>query len=158
MKIFQEIVRSLRNLRAEAHVAPQQWLNKSVIRIHENSEALKIIRESKNQISNLCRIHDVLIENPESEWSHGASLSSVTGDCEIKLPVGDFLDVEKEIARLKNEIATIEKNIASSQAKLNKQSFIERAPADVVEKEKLRVSDGINQVTRLKANLESLSK
>ncbi len=158
MKILQEIVRSLRNLRAEAHVAPQQWLNKTVIRIDENSDSLKIISESKNQISNLCRVHEVLIENPESQWTHGASLSSVSGDCEVKLPVGDFLDVEKEISRLKNEISTIEKNIASSQAKLSKQSFIEKAPAEVVEKEKLRVSDGKSQLERLKSNLESLSK
>ena len=106
----------------------------------------------------MCRVHEILLENPESEYTHGASLSSVSGDSEIKLPVGDFLDVAKEISRLKNEIASIEKNIASSQAKLNKPSFVERAPAEVVEKERARVSDGEIQAARLRANLESLSK
>ena len=158
MRVFQEIVRSLRNLRAEAHVAPQQWLNKAVIRVKSASHDLEIIRDSINQVSNLCRVHEILLENPESEYTHGASLSSVSGDSEIKLPVGDFLDVAKEISRLKNEIASIEKNIASSQAKLNKPSFVERAPAEVVEKERARVSDGEIQAARLRANLESLSK
>ncbi len=158
MRVFQDIVRSLRNLRAEAHVAPQQWLNKAVIRVKSASHDLEIIQASMNQVSNLCRVHEILLEDPESEYAHGASLSSVSGDSEIKLPVGDFLDVSKEISRLKNEIASIEKNIASSQAKLSKPSFVERAPAEVVEKERARVSDGEIQAARLRANLESLSK
>ncbi|MBQ3654835.1 MAG: hypothetical protein II954_10515, partial [Synergistaceae bacterium] len=73
-------------------------------------------------------------------------------------PVGDVLDVPKEIARLQGEIASIEKAVASSQARLDKPSFVERAPAEVVEKERNKVAEGQAQILRLKANLESLSK
>ena len=38
MRILQDSVRTLRNLRAEAHIAPQQWLNKAVIRVNPESE------------------------------------------------------------------------------------------------------------------------
>ena len=153
MKVLQDAVRTLRNLRAEAQ---QQWLNKAVIRVNLDSEAAKILKASLNQISNLCRVHDVIFESPSSEWTHGASLSSVTGEAEIKLPVGDVLDVPKEITRLENEIASIEKEIAKSQARLDKADFVARAPAEVVEKERGKVSEGQAQVERLKANLESL--
>ena len=156
MKILQDAVRALRNLRAEAHVAPQQWLNKAVIRVNADSQAAKILKASLNQISNLCHVRDVVIEEPSGEWSYGASLSSVTGDAEIKLPVGDVLDVPKEIARLEGEITSIEKEIAKSQARLDKADFVSRAPAEVVEKERAKVSEGCAQVERLKANLESL--
>ena len=158
MRILQDSVRTLRNLRAEAHVAPQQWLNKAVIRVNSDTETAKILTASLNQIENLCRVHDVILESPETVWTYGASLSSVTGDSEIKLPVGDVLDVEKEISRLKQEIETITKNINSSQARLNKADFVARAPAEVVEKERSKVSEGTAQIERLKANLESLSK
>ncbi len=158
MKILQDAVRTLRNLRAEAHVAPQQWLNKAVIRVSSNSQAAKILRASLNQISNLCRIHDVILEEPSGEWSYGASLSSVTGEAEIKLPVGDVLDVPKEITRLEGEITSIEKEIAKSQARLDKADFVSRAPAEVVEKERAKVSEGQAQIERLKANLESLKQ
>ncbi|MBQ6737158.1 MAG: valine--tRNA ligase [Synergistaceae bacterium] len=158
MRILQDSVRTLRNLRAEAHVAPQQWLNKAVIRVNSDTETAKILTASLNQIENLCRVHDVILESPETVWTYGASLSSVTGDAEIKLPVGDVLDVEKEISRLKQEIETITKNINSSQARLNKADFVARAPAEVVEKERSKVSEGTAQIERLKANLESLSK
>ena len=156
MKVFQDSVRTLRNLRAEAHVAPQQWLNKAVIRVNSESQAAKILKSSLNQISNLCRVHEVIFEEPSSEWTHGASLSSVTGEAEIKLPVVDVLDVPKEITRLESEIASIEKDVAKSQARLDKADFVSRAPAEVVEKERAKVSEGIAQVERLKANLISL--
>ncbi len=116
------------------------------------------MQTSLNQISNLCRVHDVILEEPEKVWSYGASLSSVTGEAEIKLPVGDVLDVEKEISRLRQEIETITKNVSSSQTRLNKADFVARAPAEVVEKERTKVSEGLAQIERLKNNLESLSK
>ena len=156
MRVLQDSVRALRNLRAEAHVAPQQWLNKAVIRVNSGTNTAEILKSSLNQIINLCKIHDVILEEPSSEWKYGASLSSVTGEAEIKLPVGDVLDVPKEIARLGQEISTIEKNIAASQARLDKADFVARAPAEVVEKERAKVSEGKAQIERLKANLESL--
>ena len=158
MRILQEAVRALRNLRAEAHVPPQQWLNRAVIRVNSDTQSGKILRDSLNQVCNLCKIHGVIIEAPSDSWFYGASLSSVVGECEIKLPVGDVLDVAKEITRLKAEIESIEKNIASSQSRLDKPDFISRAPAEVVEKERSKVSEGQAQISRLKANLESLSR
>ena len=158
MSILQDVVRSLRNLRAEAHVPPQQKLSRAVIRVAAGTNSAKILGESLNQIENLCRVQSVVLEEPASEWTHGPSLSGMSGEAEVRLPVGDVLDVPKEIARLQGEIAGIEKAIAASQARLDKPSFVERAPAEVVEKERGKVSEGQAQTARLKANLESLSK
>ena len=72
------------------------------------------------------------------------------------MPVGDVLDVPKEITRLEGEITSIEKEIEKSQTRLDKADFISRAPAEVVEKERAKVSEGQAQIERLKANLESL--
>ncbi len=156
MKIFQDVVRNLRNLRAEAHVNPQQWLNNAVIRVDEKINSHEILKNSLDQIKNLCRIHEIILTS--SETNCGPSLSSVTGDIEIKLPVGDILDVDKEILRLEQEIKNIEKNINMSKNKLSKPDFISRAPAEVVEKERGRVSEGEAQIKRLHENLKSLGK
>ncbi|MBR1418461.1 MAG: hypothetical protein IJ576_05815 [Synergistaceae bacterium] len=85
-----------------------------------------------------------------------ATLSSVVGNIEISLPVGDILDVNAEIARLTQEIKNIEKNVAQSKAKLDKPDFVSRAPKEVVEKERGRVNEGEAQIKRLNENLESL--
>ncbi len=95
---------------------------------------------------------------PMSAPRPAASLSSVVGAAEVSLPVGDVLDVAAEIARLGQEVTAIEKTVASSQARLDKPDFVARAPQEVVEKERARVAEGEAQITRLKENLESLSR
>ncbi len=158
MRVLQEIVRTLRNLRAEAHVPPQKRLTRAVIRVANDTKTAKILRACLNQVEGLCKVDDVILEAPSPEWTYGPSLSSVCGDCEVKLPVGDVLDVPEEIARLEKEIASIMKAVSSSEARLSKADFVSRAPAEVVEKERGKVSEGKAQIERLKANLESLSK
>lgn len=158
MRVLQEAVRTLRNLRAEAHVPPQKRLTRAVIRVANGTRTAEILRASLSQIEGLCKVDDVILEEPSREWSYGPSLSSVSGDAEVKLPVGDVLDVPKEIARLEQEIASIMKAVASSEARLGKADFVSRAPAEVVEKERGKVAEGKAQAERLRANLESLSK
>ena len=94
----------------------------------------------------------------EVAYRPAASLSSVVGAAEVSLPVGDVLDVTAEIARLGQEVAAIEKTVASSRARLDKPDFVARAPQEVVEKERARVAEGKAQIARLKENLESLSR
>lgn len=158
MRVLQEIVRTLRNLRAEAHVPPQKRLTRAVIRVANDTKTAEILRASLNQVEGLCKVDDVILEEPSPEWSYGPSLSSVCGDAEVKLPVGDVLDVPEEIARLEKEIASIMKAVSSSEARLSKADFVSRAPAEVVEKERGKVSEGKAQIERLKSNLESLSE
>ncbi len=158
MKVFQETVRTLRNLRAEAHVPPQKRLSKAVIRVSSGTKTAEILRASLSQVEGLCKVDDVILEEPSSEWGYGPSLSSVCGDAEVKLPVGDVLDVPEEIKRLEKDITAIEKAVASSEARLSKADFVSRAPAEVVEKERGKVSEGKAQIERLRANLESLSR
>ena len=155
MRTLQDVVRALRNLRAEAHVAPQQPMERAVIRVDEPATA-ETLRASLNQISNLCKVREMSVE-PMAAPRPAASLSSVVGDAEVSLPVGNVLDVPAEIARLTQEAASIEKNVAASQARLDKPDFVARAPQEVVEKERARVAEGRAQLARLKENLASLS-
>ena len=155
MRTLQDVVRALRNLRVEAHVPPQQPMDRAVIRV-DAPRAAEILRASVDQIAGLCRMRDVEV-CPMSTPRPPASLSSVVGDAEISLPVGEVLDVPAEIARLGQEIASIEKDVAASRARLDKPDFVSRAPQDVVEKERARVAEGQAQIARLKENLASLS-
>ena len=156
MQEFQDTVRILRNLRAEAHVAPQQWMNKAVIRI-DRPETAAMLKDGLPLISMLCRVKEIDVL-PASAPRPSASLSSVIGEGEISLHVGDVLDIAAEITRLKQELLTIEKTVASSRGRLEKPDFVARAPQEVVEKERTRVAEGEAQIARLQENLKSLSQ
>ena len=153
---LQETVRILRNLRAEAHVAPQQWMNKALIRM-DSPEYTAMTEEALPIISMLCRVKELEVR-PTSTPRPSACLSSVLGDGEISLHVGDVLDIEAEVARLKLELVSIEKTISASQGRLDKPDFVARAPQEVVEKEQARVAEGQAQKTRLQENLKNLSQ
>jgi valyl-tRNA synthetase len=154
MRNVQEAVRILRNLRAEARLAPQQWVNRAVIRI-DRPETAESLKETLPLVSMLCRVKDIAVL-PASEPRPSASLSSVFGEGEISLQVGDVLDIDAEAARLMQDLKTIEKNVAASRARLDNPDFVARAPREVVEKERARVAEGESQISRLKENLQSL--
>ena len=65
--------------------------------------------------------------------------------------------MEKEIQRLKNDIAKLEKEIEKGKAKLANKNFVERAPEEVIEKEKSALADNETKARRMKENLSSLT-
>ena len=78
----------------------------------------------------------------------------VVGDTHLMLKVE--IDVAAERLRLDKEIARLEGEIAKAQGKLSNESFVARAPAAVVEQEKLRVEqfgDTVKQVQAQRAKL-----
>jgi len=156
MQDFQGAVRILRNLRAEAHVAPQQWMTKATVRV-DRPETVTVLKEMLSLVSILCRVKEIEIL-PASAERQPACLSSVYGEGEISLHVGDVLDISAEAERLKLNLAAIEKTVAASQSRLDKADFVSRAPADVVEKERARVTEGQAQMARLRENLDSLTR
>ncbi len=98
MDLIREVIRSVRNLRAEAHIAPQQVIPRAVISVH-NAEKLALIRSSESQITLLTKVDRIEIIDRDAQKPQ-RSLASVLDDVQVYLPVGDLLDVEKEIQRL----------------------------------------------------------
>uniref|UniRef100_UPI002603AB5B hypothetical protein n=1 Tax=Asticcacaulis sp. TaxID=1872648 RepID=UPI002603AB5B len=54
------------------------------------------------------------------------------------LPLADFIDVEKEKARLAKEIGKLEQDIAKIDAKLSNKNFVDKAPEEVIEEQRER--------------------
>ncbi len=81
---------------------------------------------------------------------------SLTPVGEIYLPLEGLIDVAAEKARLSKEIAKIGQEVARSEAKLGNESFVARAPAEVVELEKSRLEEWRGKLVQLGEMLEAL--
>ncbi|MCL2767304.1 MAG: valine--tRNA ligase [Synergistaceae bacterium] len=157
MIFLQETVRVIRNLRAEAGLTPQQLVNSVYIQT-ENKEYSDILASNKSQLAMLCKVKDIEFMSDAGEKKTGGCLSEVTAFAEIYLFVGDILDIDSEIKRLEKDMEALQKNLSVNLSKLGNESFISRAPAEVVEQERQRSIEAQAQIERIKNNMESIRR
>ena len=86
------------------------------------------------------------------------TVSAVCAPAEIRIPLGELVDFEKEIARLEKEKANLENEIKRAQGKLANPGFVSKAPPALVEKEKEKI--GVNQtmLVSLKQRISELQE
>ncbi len=77
---------------------------------------------------------------------------------EVHVDLEKFIDVDAEKARLERQLGQTDKQIAGKQQKLSNESFVSRAPQDVVAQERASLEDLVKQRDKLIADLEKLKK
>jgi valyl-tRNA synthetase len=81
----------------------------------------------------------------------------VVSGSEIFVPLEGLIDLEVERSRIEKEIARLQQAIDAMERKLGNESFVGRAPKDVVEKEREKLVSFRTTVEKLQANLVHLS-
>ena len=141
-------VQAGRNLRAEARLPSNKKVH-FILRTHEESIAGEI-----PTMSRLLNAQELTLD--EQYQAQPGSPVAVTPLGEILLATA-AVDKAAESKRLDKEIARIEKELRTVEDKLRNESFVQRAPADVVEEHRRRLRDFSSQLTKLKQALESLN-
>jgi valyl-tRNA synthetase len=72
------------------------------------------------------------------------------------MPLSDLVDAEKEKARINGEIEKAKKFVASLGAKLSNESFVQKAPAAIVEAEKQKLEKNKALIAKLEDSLRLL--
>jgi valyl-tRNA synthetase len=86
-----------------------------------------------------------------------AAAAAVVGDLRVLIPLAGLIDLDAERQRIAREIARIEGEIKKCQGKLGNASFVEHAPAAVVEQERTRLGDWTTQLDALRGQASRLS-
>jgi valyl-tRNA synthetase len=142
------VVGAVRNLRAEYNVPPSAQLD--VVVQTGRRDTIETLADLSGLVKTLGRVRDLRLE-PAGE-APGKAVVAVVADAQIAVHIGDAIDVEAEKARIDKEIQKSEKERVQIQARLDNASFVERAPAAVVEKERERVADLSGKIERLRAS------
>ena len=82
--------------------------------------------------------------------------TQLVGELEVLIPMANLIDKDEEIARLSRELEKLDKEIQRLNGKLGNAGFVEKAPAEVVEKEKAKLEDAESQRQRLNEQLEQI--
>jgi valyl-tRNA synthetase len=144
---LKQLVTACRTLRSEMGIAPSQKLP---LLVEGN---LARLSGAAPYLMALCRLSEVV---PVSELPAADAPVSIVGDWKIMLKVE--IDVAAERERLAKEIARLENEIAKANAKLANTSFVQRAPAQVVEQEKQRLASFGATLEQLRGQLARLGK
>jgi valyl-tRNA synthetase len=147
--VFQDVVRGIRNLRAEKGVKPGQKLAAMVAA----GPHYETFEHEKRALAALAQLDPerLTIAESISERPEGAA-AVVAGAVEVLLPLADLVDpaaersrLEKELAEARAQLERVEKLLASD--------FVKKAPAAVVEKERARLAGYEQTVAKLQASL-----
>ena len=152
MERVMEIVRGIRNIRAENGVDPAKFVP-VVLLAHEWAE---LMRAQAPVLIALARVQPLEIR--EGGERPKRALVLITSGVEVYLPLKGLFDVEQEIARLSKEIASAENDVRRGEALLTRPGFVEKAPAGVVAKEREKVESNRDRLTRLLERLEMLKR
>ncbi len=150
--LIQEIVRGIRNLRAEKKVSPA----KRIPAVLACGDALNTLRSNAATIAHLAGLDlaaftlaEKLAEKPQP------AVSFVVAGVEIYLPLAGMVDTSEERARLEKELGEINAQIARLETLLSS-SFAEKAPAPVVERERQKLATFKETASRLESQLKVL--
>ena len=81
-----------------------------------------------------------------------------TADAKLYIPMGQLVDVAKEIARISKELEGQKKFLSGLEAKLSNEKFVSRAPEAVVNAEREKAQKARDLIAQLSQSLEAMSK
>jgi len=152
-----ELIRSIRNARAEAHLEPGAWLAATVA---APPALATTVRDLAPAIGRLARVRPLSIVGSAGELPSGTgALAVVAGELEavVSLPEaaasGEAMDRDRE--RLEKELREIEARLESARARLADPAFTARAPEAVVAGAREREAELAAQAGRLQAQLRT---
>ncbi len=132
--VFKEIVYKIRNIRGELNIPPAKKAN--VVFCPKSNYMIELLNQTTPYIQSMAKVENVII-NKEYKASK-TDASAVLSDCEIYVPLAGLIDIDKEKERLEKEIDKVKADLERISAKLANKNFIDKAPVEVVEKEKAR--------------------
>jgi valyl-tRNA synthetase len=137
MEHVMAVIGGIRNIRGEMEVPPSKQI--AVILSCDSEATQQLMKHNESAIISLARVSDLAIGH-DIEKPEDASIQ-VAGDVQIYVPLKGLVDVAAEEERLLKEISKIDKDIEMFSKKLESPAFVDRAPADIVAKERQKLAD-----------------
>ncbi len=145
------VIIGVRNIRGEMNISPAKPI--PLILRNGNEEDQRRLTQNETFLKSLAKIETI---NWLGDEEAPLAATQLVGDLEVLVPMAGLIDKDAEITRLGKEVDKISKELQRLQGKLSNEKFTSKAPADVVEKEKAKLSDAQASFDRLHEQLEKI--
>ncbi len=152
MNLYMEVIRSVRNIRAEVNVPASKKVD---IYIRADQEdTLRTLQLGEKWIRQQCNPNQLIIRS-DIQLSEKTMSAVVTG-AEILIPLAGLIDIEQELKRLKKELKILHAEVERVQKKLSNQGFINKAPAHIIEEERRKEKNYLEKREKVQLRLAEL--
>ena len=149
---LKQVITGVRNIRGEMNIGPGKLLN---VLLHNGSDDdLARLNANRDFLCRLAKLDSITWLTPAD--SAPASATALAGNMEILVPMAGLIDKNAEIERLNREIERLKKDVIRADGKLKNESFVARAPAEVVAAEKDKLDALKSAQAKLEEQLEKI--
>ena len=152
MTWVKDLVLAIRRIRGELDLVPGRQI--PVVLVGPSDTERSRLAGGETYVRVLARA--ATIDILEAGEPAPKAATALLGGLEILVPLEGIIDKDAEIERLERQLDKLGKNLGRSHAKLANPSFRDRAPAEVVEKERRRTAEFETSIGKLEAQLETL--
>ncbi len=146
-ELVKEVIGGVRTIRLQKNIAQKEALSLQIT--GENPVATY-----DSIIAKLCNLSEIVSVENKAE----GAVSFMVGTTEYNVPLGGLINAEEEIKKLEAELAYQEGFLATVMKKLGNESFVAKAPAQVIELERKKQSDAETRIAAIKESIASLKK
>jgi valyl-tRNA synthetase len=152
MESVMNAIRAIRNRRAEMNVPPSKKAALFVV-----TSKPQVFTEGEGFIQRLAYADEVTLLDAEPENLDGM-VTCTTADAKLFIPMGQLVDVAKELERIGKELEKARKNLAALEGKLSNENFVARAPEAVVNAEREKAAKAAALIAQLEQSEEAMKK
>jgi len=142
----------VRRIRGEMNIAPSKPLP---VLLQNGSETdQQNLSKSLSYVQKLGRLESITWLNPDDTTPESAI--ALVGELKILIPMAGLIDKEAELARLAKEIQKIANDLPRVEGKLNNPAFVDKAPPEVIDKERTKLAELRSLLNNLEQQQEKI--
>ncbi|MBA3535661.1 MAG: valine--tRNA ligase [Tatlockia sp.] len=129
---LKSVIQSIRTIRSEMTISPAKLI--PLLLRNVTAATKERVEKYQGTLISLSKLTNIRFM--EADETTPVSASAVVGEMELLIPMAGLIDKDAELLRLQKEIAKLDKDISLAEGKLNNPKFTDKAPADIIAKEK----------------------
>ncbi len=147
------VIVGVRNIRGEMNISPAKQV--PVLLNNGGDEDKRRYEQNAQFLKSLAKLESITWLNAGDDVPMSAT--QLVGNMEVLVPMAGLIDVEAELARLNKEIDKLTNEVTRVEKKLSNPNFVDKAPAEVVEKEKAKMEEAKSALAKLQEQKKKIS-
>ncbi len=153
MKFVIDVIGALRNIRARWNIKPKDKIDCQFV--SEDTISLSLLEQNSNMLRTFAKVNEITVGEVDAN-NVSASATVVIGKVKCIVALSGLINIEEEKQRIIAEIKDNERIVSSLSARLQNKDFLNKAPQEVIQKERIRFDEMELKIKELKQTLAEL--